>query len=211
MTNPSGDAALAAPPTNESAKNVWRRIFDFLTRWRIRITVVVFVLLVAEDVIEGVVPHDLLNFRDVKTLLGLGLVAAGLALRSWAAGILHKRTQLTTVGPYALVRHPLYIGSFLMMLGFCTLVDDTENIWFVLGPFVVLYALHIFNEERILAREFGDRWTKYAGSVSWFFPRHLRGIGPAAWSLAQWTSNREYQAVGATLLGLAALETWRWL
>jgi protein-S-isoprenylcysteine O-methyltransferase Ste14 len=150
-----------------------------------------------------------LNFRDLETVVGLGLIAAGLALRSWAAGILHKHTQLTTSGPYALIRHPLYVGSFLMMIGFCTLVDDKENIWFVLGPFVALYFLHILKEERNLAGKFGEEWKKYADSVPRLLPRRLRTGGTARWSLNQWTRNREYQALGAASLGLLAIEAWR--
>jgi len=117
-------------------------------------------------------PHNLANLTDYKVLLGLGLVFSGLALRSWAAGTLHKRTELTMSGPYGLVRHPLYIGSFMMMVGFCQLIDDAENIWFVLGP---VLALNIYRalHEKISSRRVPDQWTEFARKVPRFFPRRL--------------------------------------
>jgi protein-S-isoprenylcysteine O-methyltransferase Ste14 len=44
---------------------------------------------------------------------GVALFALGSALRWWAAGTLHKDQEVTTGGPYAVARHPLYVGSFL--------------------------------------------------------------------------------------------------
>ena len=49
---------------------------------------------------------------------GLMLVAAGQSLRLWATGYLLKTDELTTAGPYAHLRHPLYLGSLLMGCGF---------------------------------------------------------------------------------------------
>jgi protein-S-isoprenylcysteine O-methyltransferase Ste14 len=155
-------------------------------------------------------PHNLTNLTDYRVLLGLGLVFAGLALRSWAAGTLHKRTQLATSGPYGVVRHPLYIGSLLMMLGFCTLVDDAENIWFVLGPILLLYILRALHEEKIISADFPDQWPAYAQQVPRFIPRRLPTNMFGDWRLSQWIKNREYQAVSAVLLGLAAVQVWHW-
>ena len=111
--------ALAGPATAILHESLWQRFVAMVLHRRVRITAFVFIALLLEDVITRTAPHDLANFHDYRVLLGLGLVFSGLALRSWAAGTLHKRTQLATSGPYALVRHPLYIGSLFMMLGFC--------------------------------------------------------------------------------------------
>jgi protein-S-isoprenylcysteine O-methyltransferase Ste14 len=181
----------------------------YLVHRRVRISLIVFVVLIAEDVLAKVRPHDLTNLRDMKSVLGLSLVLGGLAVRSWAAGILHKHEQLTTSGPYAIVRHPLYVGSFMMMLGFCALIDDRENIWFVLGPFAGLYLLGILSEERALMERFGARWQEYASSVPRFLPRLPRRGMSASWRLNQWAQNREYRAVGAALIGLVAIQAWR--
>ncbi|MGQ9778865.1 MAG: methyltransferase family protein [Bacillota bacterium] len=47
----------------------------------------------------------------------LVLVGLGMAVRLWAAGYIHKNEEVTTSGPYGLVRHPLYLGSFCLGLG----------------------------------------------------------------------------------------------
>src|SRR5882672_7883187 len=53
------------------------------------------------------------------TLIVGGLVALpGLALRAWATGHLRKNDALATTGPYAYTRNPLYLGSFVMGVGF---------------------------------------------------------------------------------------------
>jgi len=50
--------------------------------------------------------------------IGLSVVAAGEALRLWATGHLVKNEALTRSGPYAHVRHPLYLGTLLIVVGF---------------------------------------------------------------------------------------------
>ncbi len=191
------------------AETLWQKLLAFLMHRRVRITAVLFILLLLEDVWNQVDPHNLANLTDYKVLLGLGLVLCGLGLRSWAAGTLHKRTELTTSGPYGLVRHPLYIGSFMMMVGFCELIDDAENIWFVFGPMLALYVYRALHEEKILAAAFPDQWADFARNVPRFFPRRLPKQVFATWNFRQWIKNREYQAVSAVLLGLVALQIWQ--
>ena len=113
-----------------------------------------------------------------------------------------QRTELTTSGPYGLVRHPLYIGSFMMMVGFCQLIDDAENIWFVSRPGSRDFTSTALNEEKTLAAAFPDQWPEFAATrcrVSSLrrLPKQLF----STWSLKQWIKNREYQAFGAASSG----------
>jgi protein-S-isoprenylcysteine O-methyltransferase Ste14 len=186
----------------------FEKALKFVFRNRIRISFVVFFALIAEDIFEGVEPLDLTNVTQLSVCLGLSLVAAGTLLRSWAAGILHKRIQLTTSGPYGLVRHPLYVGSFMMMLGFSALVNDTENIWIVIGPILAILVLRSIDEERSLSARFPADWKEYTESVPRYVPRRLSTNGPSNWSLRQWLHNREYQAASAALVGLVAIQCW---
>jgi protein-S-isoprenylcysteine O-methyltransferase Ste14 len=197
--------------SRKTATTPWQKLYAFLIHRRIPITGFLFVVLILEDVWERTSPHNLTNLTDYKVLLGLGLVLCGLALRSWAAGTLHKRRVLTTSGPYGLVRHPLYIGSFMMMIGFCVLIDDAENIYFVLGPVLAIYLARALNEEKNLAAAFPEQWTEFARKVPRLLPRHLPKEAFSSWSLKQWINNREYQAVSATILGLVALQIWQML
>ena len=45
------------------------------------------------------------------------MALAGLAVRAWAAGVIKKDQELTTSGPYAFTRNPLYLGSLLLGSG----------------------------------------------------------------------------------------------
>jgi protein-S-isoprenylcysteine O-methyltransferase Ste14 len=206
----ASDAAVAPPhePNAHFTSALWQKCRAFLLRYRIRISLIVFFVLIAEDFLEGVKPHSLMNIGDWKSQLGVGAIVAGLGLRSWAAGILRKTTELTTSGPYAFVRHPLYVGSFMMMIGFCVLIDDVENLWFVLGPIAFIYLIKLLAEERVLAQKFGERWQQYADSVPRFVPYRLPKNVVALWSGRQWLRNREYNALAATALGLMAIQAW---
>jgi protein-S-isoprenylcysteine O-methyltransferase Ste14 len=202
----SSNPAAVSDARHAPVLRAWQKFLAYVLYRRVRITAILFVLLLAEDAWTNVRPHDLANLTNYKVLLGLGMVLGGLALRSWAAGTLHKRTELTTSGPYGLVRHPLYIGSFMMMLGFCQLIDDKENIWFVVGPVLALYIYRALDEEKLLAAAFPDQWADFTRRVPRFLPRRLPKQLFSTWNLKQWIHNREYEAVGAVLLGLIALQ-----
>jgi protein-S-isoprenylcysteine O-methyltransferase Ste14 len=184
-------------------------VLKFLARRRILLSAIVFAVLIASDVAYGIKPHDLANIRDPYSVLGLALVTAGLALRSWAVGILHKNRTLTTTGPYHLIRNPLYVGSFLMMFGFCTVLSNPWDLWFILGPVLLLYIVQVRQEERVLARLFPDQWPAYARSTPRFLPRLAWPNLKADWRLSQWVHCREYRAIVATAWALGAIKLWQ--
>lgn len=194
-----------------SAGHIFGAVTRFAIRRRIQISLVVFAMLMVEDVLAGIRPHDIANWHDRHSLLGLALVVGGLALRSWAAGTLTKRSQLTMTGPYALVRNPLYVGSFVMMLGFCQLIDDPENVFFVLGPFAAIYFVKVHDEERVLSSRFGALWQRYAAATPRFFPRRVGSKMLADWTPRRWMLNREYKSLATSVLGLAAIKLWSML
>ena len=206
---PSSPAAAETISAVEGPASKWLQSFTaFLIRRRILISGILFGLMIARDVAYGPKPHDLFNLRDPLTVLGVLLVGGGLALRSWAAGILHKNAELTTTGPYGLIRNPLYVGSFLMMFGFCTLIGDPFNFLLILGPVLLIYVVKVRQEERLLATRFPQEWARYVKSTPRFFPR-LRRVGrSAAWQFSQWIHHREYQAFAASLAALAAIKVW---
>jgi protein-S-isoprenylcysteine O-methyltransferase Ste14 len=182
---------------------------EFVIRRRILLSAILFVLLIGDDVVFGPKPHDLINYRDPLSMLGGALVLSGLALRSWAVGILRKDAELTTTGPYSLIRNPLYVGSFMMMFGFCALIADPTNIWFILGPMLVMYIIKVRQEERLLSTRFPEQWIPYSKSTPRFFPRFKSVRLAADWRASQWMRSREYQAVGATILALLAIKVWQ--
>ncbi|MEX2316444.1 MAG: isoprenylcysteine carboxylmethyltransferase family protein [Pirellulales bacterium] len=208
------------PPTNGPASSMisvcqrdsgpsgWEWIKQLLIRWRVRLTAILLSILIVEDLLEGIRPRSLFDFQNAFSMLGVVLVVSGVALRSWAAGTLHKITQLTTCGPYGVLRHPLYVGSLMTMLGICTLINDEENIWFVVGPILALYVFRAIQEERYMARRYPTQWHEYARQVPRFLPRRWPNDAFAFWSWDLWLRNREYRMVGAVSLGLIAMQMW---
>jgi protein-S-isoprenylcysteine O-methyltransferase Ste14 len=179
-----------------------------LIRRRILISAILFAAVIAYSVAYGPKPHDLVDLGDPASVLGGLMVLSGLALRSWAAGILRKNAELTTTGPYGLIRNPLYAGSFLMMFGFWALIGHPMNFLFIVGPMLLIYLVKVRQEEVLLSSRFAQQWADYARITPRFLPRLRRVDLKAQWQISQWLRHREYQAVVASLVALAAIQVW---
>jgi len=142
------------------------------------------------------------------------LVVPGLWLRGYAAGTVKKNRELTTTGPYAWTRNPLYLGSMLMAAGFAmALLSWLVALVLALG-FLVIYAPVIVAEERFLRATFPE-YEEYSRRVPRLIPRLIpaRTIGGAVpwvsgggFSPALYCKHREYNAVlGSALLYLCLL------
>jgi protein-S-isoprenylcysteine O-methyltransferase Ste14 len=138
---------------------------------------------------------------------GSVLVAIGLAIRAAASGHIKKNRELTTTGPYAYSRNPLYLGSILIAMGF---VVAAHNLWIAAGAvlmFLVIYIPVVLAEEKYLRSVFAD-YDQYAASVPRFFPRltgYKGGEGGGKYSRELYMKHREYQAALGSALIMAAL------
>lgn len=150
------------------------------------------------------------------TLLSAGMAISflGVLLRLSAAGYLKKSKELTCSGPYAHIRSPLYLGSFVMGLGFCIASTSARFgvrsavLWvFLLAFFGWIYSVRIRHEEEALANLFGEGWRSYAGAVPLFFARltPFRGLPqwPFSWALVK--KNKEFEALAGFLVCAAVL------
>lgn len=189
---------------------------DSLARWfsrrRIALSLLLFTGFVCFNVlIVRPIPLNPLSFDNALSVLALSLIATGLLIRSWSAGTLNKSREVTAIGPYAVVRNPLYIGSFLMMVGFCVLTKDLPTFLLVAGPMSFLYWIQVRHEEVRLLKLFPTQWSSYADSVPRFIPRRIGANAFKGWSAQYWLLNREYQALFATAIGLACIAVWHYM
>jgi protein-S-isoprenylcysteine O-methyltransferase Ste14 len=107
-----------------------------------------------------------------STLVIGGLIAlCGLALRAWAAGHIRKNTELTVTGPYAYTRNPLYLGSFLLCVGFAVAGGRLIVGAVFAAVFLGIYWPVMRVEEGHLRRAFGENYDRYAARVPLFAPR----------------------------------------
>lgn len=165
----------------------------FITRMRLRIGVA-FGLAAFVFCLFGKEPH----------WPGLPLLAAGLALRLWAAGYLVKDKALALSGPYRYVRHPLYLGTLLAVASIPLLL---HSVWLGLAVLLVLipvYWWQIMVEERGLVRAFGEAYQEYRRHVPALVPRPWRSwpaVNEArfSWRLALTTNRWPYQVLYAVL------------
>jgi protein-S-isoprenylcysteine O-methyltransferase Ste14 len=127
--------------------------------------------------------------------VGLALIVIGEAIRLAgvaAAGTVTRRRsrnvqRLITYGIFAWVRNPLYIGNFLIWMGFVTI---SGVLWFL--PFAVLlfgveYELIVRYEEGVLESIFGREYLDYKSETPRWIPRPPKGdrvIGEYHWAEA---------------------------
>jgi len=140
---------------------------------------------------------------------GAGFALVGLGLRGIASGYIDKNVRLAVTGPYAYTRHPLYLGSVLIAIGF---VLAARSWWVAIAVgalFVAVYLPVIAAEENYLRATFAD-YPDYAASVPRFVLRvtpYRGGNGEASprFSRALYLWHREYNAVLCVLVMLGAL------
>jgi protein-S-isoprenylcysteine O-methyltransferase Ste14 len=150
-----------------------------------------------------------------KSILAGALIGAiGLWIRARAAGHLHKQQILTVSGPYAYTRNPLYLGSFILILGVAVAAHSVASALILFAYFALFYSFVMRREERELYQHHGEAFQEYARTVPLFFPRFTPAKVSAetagAFSFAQYKKNREYRAaIGFVLLLLVFVVIWR--
>ncbi|MEZ5364386.1 MAG: isoprenylcysteine carboxylmethyltransferase family protein [Bryobacterales bacterium] len=145
-------------------------------------------------------------------LLGVAIASAGLALRAWAAGHLAKNQKLATSGPYAHVRNPLYVGTLAVGIGFA-IAGGRWSVGALLVLFFLLWYLPVVEEEERHLAKILPGYDDYRARVPQLIPALTpRYSGGESFQFALYRKNREYQALLAFLLTLAALAAktlWR--
>jgi hypothetical protein len=180
------------------------------------------------------VAYLILSRPTFKLLVAGGSLAlVGVVLRAFAAGHLAKNQGLTTSGPYAYTRNPLYLGSLLMGLGFALAGGSWALGAAFLIFFLAIYGPVVHREAEALRRAFGEAYEQYARQVPLFVPglRRARLVppspgcapepaggalygAPAGKGKFQWQRyrrNREYEAALGYLVALLFLALKAWL
>ena len=152
----------------------------WLFRWRSYLPLLLLVLLV----------YPMLNFRylgncefydHIWEALCILIGMLGLGIRAYTIGHTPAHTsgrntkkqvaeQLNTKGIYSIVRHPLYLGNYFMMLG---VVMFAHSVW-AIAIFSLLYWVYyeriMYAEEQFLRGKFGTVYTDWAAHTPAFIP-----------------------------------------
>jgi protein-S-isoprenylcysteine O-methyltransferase Ste14 len=101
---------------------------------------------------------------------------------------------LSTTGIYSVVRHPLYLGNYLIMIGFAL----WPHVWWLVVLTTCFYALYyeriMLAEEAFLRERFGEAFEKWACETPAFIPK-FHGWKPSPVAFCWRTvAQREYNA-----------------
>ncbi len=155
------------------------------------------------------------------TVFSIFLSLVGFAIRGYAIGTTPKGTSgrntqeqvaetLNNTGIYSLIRHPLYLGNYLMWIG---IVVFTFNIYFVIIVsllFWLYYERIMFAEERFLERKFGEKYLSWSIKVPAFIPNfknYIKGAIPFSFKSVL---RREYSGTLAMVVSFAFVDHLRY-
>jgi protein-S-isoprenylcysteine O-methyltransferase Ste14 len=137
-------------------------------------------------------------------VVGVVLIVLGEAFRIWAAGHLQKNETLTTTGPYAYVKNPLYVGTILITTGFCILGNNI----YLLAVAMFAFCFHyIPYKKRIegdrLKKIFGSQYDEYDEKVPEYIPRLTPfSENKGAWQFSCFIENSEEGIVVMNVIGI---------
>lgn len=156
---------------------------EWLFRWRsylpLLILPIVLVALKDFEYLERIY-GDTIN--DLWKAFCLTVSLLGLSIRCITCGYVPKETSgrntkrqkagsLNTTGMYSIVRHPLYLGNFFIMMGMTLFV---EVWWLTLISVLALWLYYeriIIAEEEFLRRKFGDLYLEWSEKTPAFLPK----------------------------------------
>jgi protein-S-isoprenylcysteine O-methyltransferase Ste14 len=176
-------AALVIPFLDVLRQTFGRKAWiERATRARLILAVLEAGTLIAWSFVRG--RWQFLPFRDAGVATaGAVLALTGALFAAWAKARLgrlfspqlgvQQEHQLITTGPYAVVRHPMYLGLIDFILGSALFWKDIA----LLGVgilYIVFFTMQIRVEEAIFERHFGEEWERYRATTPALFPRVLR-------------------------------------
>jgi protein-S-isoprenylcysteine O-methyltransferase Ste14 len=160
-------------------------------------------------------------WQAIITALGIVASLFGFIVRAYTIATTPKGTSgrntekqvaesLNISGIYSTIRHPLYLGNYLMWAG---IVIFTYNIWFFLVmslTYWLYYERIMFTEERFLERKFGDSYLSWSQKVPAFVPTFRHYIHSSTPFSLRSVLRREYSGILATVASFAFIDHLRY-
>ena len=149
------------------------------------------------------------------TISFLGLIFRAYTIGTTPANTSGRNTKkqvaeaLNSTGIYSTVRHPLYVGNYLMWIG---IVAYTFNIWFVICvslAYWLYYERIMFAEERFLEKKFGNDYLEWSKRIPAFVPNFSKFVKPEVPFSIMPVLRREYSGFLATVIGFVFVDLLR--
>lgn len=137
-----------------------------IASWIAALMAVAFIVLSAP-------PKDRYLINEILTLAGYSLLIVAALGRIWCSVYIcgRKDDELCQDGPYSVCRNPLYVFSFLGMIGFALGARNLPILIVMVPVYWAFYLPVIAGEERRLAGKFGDAYKEYSAKVNRLLPR----------------------------------------
>ncbi|MBF0387422.1 MAG: isoprenylcysteine carboxylmethyltransferase family protein [Candidatus Omnitrophica bacterium] len=144
---------------------------------------------------------------EASIISGLCFMVPGIFLRLWSNSYAVKTEKLTTCGPYAFVRNPLYLGTLFILLGAVLLVQIYLVGMVALMAFTAAYIRTIRKEEYLLESMYQDDYRAYKKAVPSIIPRLTPYVPGERWpfSLERLRRSKEHKVfiwAGIGIIGL---------
>lgn len=161
------------------------------------------------------------EYRVIITSLAIGLSIAGFVVRAISIGSTPKGTSgrntksgqvaesLNTSGIYSVVRHPLYVGNYLMWIGIVLFTFNFSFVIIVSLAFWLYYERIMFAEERFLERKFGQVYLDWSLKTPAFLPRMGSYCKSKVPFSIKSVFRREYSGMMATVSGFVFIDLLR--
>lgn len=142
-------------------------------------TVAILLLVAPRTLPWGFLGERLIADGATTHWIGAAVTAAGLAFAVWArvhlgsnwSGTVTVRNdhELVRSGPYGFVRHPIYSGVLLAMVGTAIARGELRGLLAILLMFATFWR-KLRHEERFMGETFGEEYAKYRTEVSALIP-----------------------------------------
>ena len=192
---------------------------NFLFKYRGQFPVLLFILSVPFICLTD---YTLINYKEHNLFMFTAILISvlGFLVRFYTIGTTPKGTSgrntkeqvadvLNSSGMYSMVRHPLYLGNYLIWLGISL---ASFNIYFVVIMsllFWIYYERIMFAEERFLERKFGEDYLNWASKLPAFLPSILNFKESDTKFSIITVLRREYASVLAAVVGFTFIEVLR--
>jgi protein-S-isoprenylcysteine O-methyltransferase Ste14 len=149
-----------------------------------RILQLILLLVAYVLIVNGELGLDWLNLQLVpegraSTALGYGLLMAGMLFAGWArlflggnwssSVTLKEDHTLVQSGPYRIVRHPIYTGLLVALLGTAIALGELRCFLGVLLA-AIAWKIKSMSEETLMVQQFGDQYARYREQVKGLVP-----------------------------------------
>jgi protein-S-isoprenylcysteine O-methyltransferase Ste14 len=150
---------------------------------------------------------------EISDIAGMGLILFGFLFRIAARGYKEERCcnghALVKDGPYAIIRNPMYFGTFMIGVGIVAMLLKLWLFIIFAAGFFMIYIPQMKKEERALLERFGQTYKEYCGMTPKYIPKigYLLNLHKHV-SLKYFWIKKEMASIIPVIIAVAAIEVW---